>query len=316
MDALWTVPFLAFGAGLLAVEALYWLVFQSRGAKKAINRRLALGQSHRTQVEVLDVLHRERGLVDFNNSTMKRLNEFVVQSGLRVTRLGLAAWTLFVAALTAMVVVFFLHQLWLAIACGAVVAPAAAIAFVAFKRSQRIDQFSLQLPEALDVVVRGLRVGHSFAKATELVSREMADPIGSEFGLTGDEMAFGQSTTVAVNNLYRRVGQEDLLFLVIAVTVQTQTGGNLADVLARLSKLMRERVKLRLKVKALSAEGRMSGWFLTAMPFVLIVVIRLLSPQYFVTAIAHPAFIPAVIYGSLSLLIANITIYRMVNFKA
>ena len=87
----------------------------------------------------------------------------------------------------------------------------------------------------------------------------MRDPIGTELGITADEMTFGQDIITAVTNLHRRVGQEDLLFLAIAVSVQTQTGGNLADVLARLASLMRERITMTLKIKALSAEGRLSA---------------------------------------------------------
>jgi tight adherence protein B len=109
----------------------------------------------------------------------------------------------------------------------------------------------------------------------------MRDPIGTELGITADEMTFGQDVVTAVSNLYRRVGQEDLVFLAIAVSVQSQTGGNLADVLARLATLMRERVTMRLKIKALSAEGRLSGWFLSAMPFILFGAIQLVATDYF-----------------------------------
>ena len=109
----------------------------------------------------------------------------------------------------------------------------------------------------------------------------MRDPIAAELAMTAEEIAFGQDVTTAVINLHARVGQDDLLFFVTAVSVQSQTGGNLAEVLARLATLMRQRSTLQLKVKALSAEGRLSAWFLSAMPFILYGAVRLLSKDYF-----------------------------------
>ena len=123
-------------------------------------------------------------------------------------------------------------------------APLIVLLFLKITRDRRIERFGLQLPDAIDVFVRGLRVGHPLSKALEIVSREMSDPIGSECGITADEMTFGQDFVTAINNLYRRVGQDDLMFLVVAISVQSQTGGNLADVLTRLSKLIRGRLLL------------------------------------------------------------------------
>src|SRR5206468_2481990 len=131
--------------------------------------------------------------------------------------------------------------------------------FLRRKRSKRIARFSGQLPDALDVIVRGVRVGHPFSTAMGLVAKEMPDPIGTEFGMASDEITFGLDVRRAVGNLYRRVGQEDLLFLVVAINIQNQTGGNLAEVLSRLSRLIRNRIKVRAKIKSLTAEGRMSA---------------------------------------------------------
>ena len=142
-----------------------------------------------------------------------------------------------------------------------------------------------------------------------------ATPIAAELATTAEEIGFGQDVTTAVANMHRRVGQDDLLFFVTAVSVQSQTGGNLAEVLTRLATLMRERSTLALKVRALSAEGRLSAWFLTAMPFVLYGVIRLLSRDYFGELADSPVLVPAVVYGSISLIVSNFVIYRMVNFK-
>ena len=315
MNSLWVIYGLVFFAAILAVESLYWLSYELRTAKKTINRRLTLVEKTETKGQVLEILRRERGFTDFNSVTLTKLNDFFVQTGLRVSRSVLVLWTLMGAALIAFALWEFSFPLWLAGLIGMIAAPALFCLYVVRARGRRIERFARQLPDALDIIVRGLRVGHPFTSAIELVAREMPDPIGSELGLTADEMTFGQDVVTAVTNLHRRVGQEDLVFLAIAVSVQSQTGGNLAEVLARLATLMRERVTMGLKVKALSAEGRLSGWFLSVMPFVLFGVIQLLSGDYF-SGIRHsPLLVPALIYGFTSVILANIAIYRMVHFK-
>jgi tight adherence protein B len=182
-------------------------------------------------------------------------------------------------------------------------------------RSKRIQRFSEQFPDTLDVIVRGVRVGLPFSSALNLVAREMPDPVGTEFGMTVDEIAFGLDITTALQNLQRRVGQQDLLYFVIAISIQIQTGGKLGDLLARLSRLIRERTMLRLKVKSLTAEGRLSGICLSAMPFVLFGIITLMQPDYFTSVRDHPLIPPAVALGLTMLVTGNVMMYRMIHFK-
>jgi|SRR5579863_143951 len=315
MNELWLIYGLVFFAALLSVEGLYWLIFRVRGTKRVINRRLALGQKLTSPTEVFDALRQERGFGNFSNPTLASLNDYLVQSGLRLSKTALMLLAGMIGAGLSLAVTPLFGFRWPALALGLPLGPCAVALILSVARGKRISRFAEQLPDSIDVIVRGLRIGHPFSSAVDLVAKEMPDPIGTEFGMVADEMSFGQDVATAVNNLYRRVGQDDLLFLIIAVTIQSQTGGNLAEILARLSRLMRERVKLRLKVRALSAEGKMSAWFLSAMPFILYGVIRLLSPQYFSEVVGHPILIPAVLYGLLSLAIGNFIIYKMVNFR-
>ena len=155
------------------------------------------------------------------------------------------------------------------------------VLYLSIARNKRIFAFTEQLPDAIDVIIRGVRVGLPFASAIGLVAREMPDPVGTEFGMLADEMSFGLDMRAALENLYRRVGQEDLLFLTVSLSIQNQTGGNIAEILSRLSQLMRKRSEMRLKIRALSAEGRASAFFLSSFPFLLIFVINLFSPKYF-----------------------------------
>jgi tight adherence protein B len=227
--------------------------------------------------------------------------------------LGLS--TLSLSALVALVLSLFLSHLWMALGVGLVVGSLSVVAYLAAVRRRRIDAFTAQLPDALNIIVRSLRIGHPLVSAIGLASREMRDPIAAELAMTAEEIAFGQDVTTAVVNLHGRVGQDDLLFFVTAVSVQSQTGGNLAEVLARLATLMRQRSTLQLKVKALSAEGRLSAWFLSAMPFILYGAVRLLSKDYFAELTGSPALVPALVYGGVSLVVSNFVIYRMVNFR-
>jgi tight adherence protein B len=309
---LWIVCGLIFVAAILAVESSYWLAFELKSKKKAINRRLTQSERSLGKSEVINVMRQERGMSVLNGSA---LNDFLLQTGLKVSKPALALWIAVASTVVAAPVSWFAPQLWMGAAAGLIGGPSLVYLYLTRTRSKRIDRFGAQFPEALDIIVRALRVGHPFGSASELVAREMPTPIGVEFGLTMDEIMFGQDTLTALSNLYRRVGQEDLLFLVIAVSVQSQTGGNLADVLARLSSLMRDRVNLRLKVKALSAEGRMSSYFLSAMPFVLFAAIQLMSKNYFEEVKGSAVLIPAIVYGAVSIVGSNFIIYKMVNFK-
>ena len=187
--------------------------------------------------------------------------------------------------------------------------------YLSNKRSRRISAFSEQLPNAIDVIVRGVRVGLPFSSAARLVAQEMPDPVGTEFGMVADEVAFGLDVRTALQNLYRRVGQEDLLFLTVALIIQTQTGGNIGELLARLSRLIRSRAELRLKVRALTAEGRTSAVFLSAFPIILLLALYFLSPSFFDPVRPPEILEPAVAFGLGMLIVGNIIMYRLVNFK-
>ncbi|MBO0755358.1 MAG: type II secretion system F family protein [Bradyrhizobiaceae bacterium] len=315
MGDLWTIPVLVFLAVLLAVPALDQLVFQAGRTRKAINRRLAESRQSTSATEALDAMRRERGFVDVKSPWLRGLNDLLMQTGLTLDRrlvlLSIVALGLLIFVLLG--VVFGYHPVTLALAL--VLSFVFAYLFFRIMRQRRIARFAQQLPDAIDLIVRGVRVGYPLPVALGLVAREMPQPIGTEFGLTSDEITFGQDVKTAVEHLYRRVGQDDLLFLVVAINVQSQTGGNLAEILMRLSRLIRNRAKVQLKIRALTAEGRVSAKFLTAMPFVLFAVVSLISPSYFGEIRHHPIVVPALIYAAVSLLIGNIMMHRMVNFR-
>jgi tight adherence protein B len=315
-NELWLVYALVFGAVLLAIQVGYWVLFKERGERKRINRRLALTAELGSPSDVLQALRKERGAdILVYLPSLENLKRLLVQSGVQFNIKVLFVWF----AVPAVLFYFFLRSAlgWNVLA--AVVAVPLAVAFFYLflqrARRRRIAKFSEQLPDALDVIVRGLRAGHPFRVAVALVAREMPDPVGTEFGMVADEVMFGLDQSVAVNNLGPRVGHSDLSFFSTAVNIQLHTGGNLGEILSRLSRMLRDRSKLRLKIRALSSEGRLSAIALSLTPFVLFVIITLLSPDYFFSIKDHPITIPAMILGLAMLAIGNIMLYRMVNFK-
>jgi tight adherence protein B len=313
---LWLIYALAFGATLLGVQGLYWLFYKERRDQKAINRRLALNAQLSSPAEVLEVLRKERGADLLEHfSLLQRFKELIVQSGVRLSRRGLLLSAGILAVLFYFLLSFALGSDFLALTLAVPLAAAVIYLFLQRARRRRIARFSEQLPEALDVIVRGLRAGHPFRVALGLVAREMPDPVGSEFGIVADEIMFGLAQSAAIDNLFPRVGQPDLSFFSTAVNIQNQTGGNLAEILSRLSTMLRSRSKLRLKIRALSSEGRLSAIALSATPFILFFVITFLSPEYFVSVKDHWIIPPATVLAALMLIIGNIALYKMVNFK-
>jgi tight adherence protein B len=315
MSELWIVCAIVFAGVVLAVQALYRIVSRAQRDRNTIKRRLTASVGGGARRTSIDILRQERGLANLDHPRLAALNEFLAQTGLRISMATLGLSILSLTALVALALSLFLSHLWMAISVGVLIGSLSVVAYLATVRRRRIDAFTAQLPDALNIIVRSLRIGHPLASAIGLASREMRDPIATELAMTAEEIAFGQDVTTAVVNLHARVGQDDLLFFVTAVSVQSQTGGNLAEVLARLATLMRQRSTLQLKVKALSAEGRLSAWFLSAMPFILYGAVRLLSKDYFAELTGSAALVPALVYGGVSLVVANFVIYRMVNFR-
>ena len=315
MDQLAVIYITVFGAVLLAVQAAYWLFTEQKSTRGAINRRLHLAKESSSAQEIFETLKRERGLAGLDNEQFRRLNDLVVQTGLRLDGKLLIAGGFLLGILFFLLLGFAFGFGLLSVILSAIFSVGLLLLLLVLIRRKRIAKFSEQLPDAIDVIVRGVRSGYPFTVALGLVAKEMNDPIGTEFGMTSDEISFGSEIGGALDHLFQRVGHEDLLYLIMGLKIQMQTGGNLGEILSRLARLLRERAMLRLKVRAISAEGRLSAVFLTVMPFLLFGVITFLQPDYFFGVRGHPIVMPALILGLSMLVVGNIIIYRMVNFK-
>ena len=315
MNQLSIIYVIIFCAVLLAVQGGYWFFAEQQRTRGAVNRRLILAKQGASAHEVFDALKRERGLIGLDNQRFTHLNDLIIQTGLRLDEkllvviafcLGLLFFLLFGLAFGYGLLAFFVSAIFAALSM---------VLFLTVVRKRRIAKFSEQLPDAIDVIVRGVRSGYPFTIALGLVAKEMSDPIGTEFGMTSDEIGFGSDMGTALDNLFHRVGHDDLLYLTMAIKIQNQTGGNLAEILSRLARLIRERAMLRLKVRSLSAEGRLSAVFLSAMPFVIFGIVNLIRPDYYWSVRDHPIIMPALIVALIMLAVGNVIIYRMVNFK-
>ncbi len=148
------------------------------------------------------------------------------------------------------------------------------------KKRKRMEKFQRQLPEALDLVARALRAGHALPGGLKMVADEMDDPIGDEFDRALNEINFGMGTPEALKNLANRVDCLDLKFFVIAIVIQRETGGNLAEILENIARIIRERFKLHGRIRILAAEGKLSAIILTGLPFVTAFVLMLANPEY------------------------------------
>jgi len=196
-----------------------------------------------------------------------------------------------------------------------VIVGALPLGWVIYKRSLRFSRFELLLPDAVDVISRALRAGHALPSALVTVGEEMADPLGPEFRLTAEELNYGLPFREALLNLQRRIPLPNLRFLVTAILVQKESGGNLIELLDKSASVLRSRVLLQKKVRIFTAQGRMTGVILTALPFICFAALNFIKPGY-----SQPLFESEtgrkVIYGTLvSMAIGIVLIHRIVKVR-
>ena len=332
MNEVWiraVVLICTFGAVALLVEVLVSWIARSRTISHAMNERMRMISEGRSRGELLTVLRRD------STEVAKFLPPSLVPLGLRFERLLIAArvraptGTVLLMLLCAplalfLAIVFVMLMTGGLLTAGRIVlllvfSSAIGLAIPMFvlqvKANRRRRKMQDQFPVALDVFVRGLRAGHPVAAALDLLTVEMPDPIGSEFGLVVDEVTYGADFRDALQGMADRWDMEELRMFVVSLAIQMETGGNLAEILENLSKVIRERASMMLKVRALSSEGRMTAIMLTILPIFAFTLLFLLRPKFYLDVADDPAFLP----GFLSLLILYaigfFTIRRLVDLK-
>lgn len=255
-----------------------------------------------------------RSLKGGRSPVSRWLARLVVQSGTARSPVALCAMAAGLALLLYLVLPGAAHASLRAL-LAMILGGLGIVAWLRILRRRRIARFGDSLPEILDIITRSLRAGHPLPVSLALVARETPAPAGPEFALLVDEISYGRSVPEALERLYQRVGYPELRFVVAAVSIGQQTGGNLGEILGRLSRTLRERQRLVRKVRALSAEGRFSGVALSILPVALFLLINLVSPAYYAEFWTSPAA-GKILAVSLALMVAgNVVILRLVNLK-
>jgi tight adherence protein B len=317
LDPVYVIYVLAGLSVALLVEGVYLLFFNRASYRKNINRRLRIAGDTSDQQSVLIQLRRERGLTSGGDYKLPvfSLNRLMLQSGLTIgwTKLSLIALLLAAATFGGMFAFHWPIKQAVAGAAGAgLLLPFLALKFM---KRLRLRKFDSQFPDAIDIIVRSLRAGHPVPIAISTVARELPDPVGSEFGIVSDEITYGADLETAIRDLYFRVGSEDLPLFVTAVAIQTSTGGNLAEILENLSGVIRQRFKMRRKIKALAAEGRASALILSSLPIGIFLAIHFLTPGYY-DSVWHESLTKICLtIAGCWMGIGNLVMYRMVNFR-
>lgn len=315
-EAMFLIYVAVFIGVILAFEGIRQLLDRSETAQESRNRRMRLVNKGASTEEILEELLSN----SFRDKKRRRiplfpdLGRMIRQAGFSFSPLwlvpggvacGAAAWFLAGMYLPANVV------LPVSIVSG-VFLP---IAFLHGRKGERLKKLNQQLPEALELMARGLKVGHPLNVTVASVATDMPDPIGSEFGIIHHQVEYGDEITDAFNDLADRVGLEDARYLAVSVGIQHGTGGNLARILNVLARTIRDRANMRKRIKAISAEGRLSAVILTIVPFVIFGMIMTTSPSFYVDVSDDPLFMPFAIAIVSLIVLQAIILHRLVSFK-
>ena len=198
---------------------------------------------------------------------------------------------------------------------GAVLLGMTPFFYIFFKKGKRMQHFQNQLPDVLDLIARSLKAGHALSGGLKMVVDEFGDPIGIEFAKTLNEINLGVGVPEALKNLSQRVDCLDLNFFVTSILIQRETGGNLAEILENIARLIRERFKLFRRIRVLSAEGKFSAIILVALPFFIALVISFLNPEYIQILIVDPIGPVFIAIALILMIFGIITMSRMIKIE-
>lgn len=307
---------LIFAAAVLFLQAIIGFGKQASKRVRLANDRLRRIAKADNEGQALGRLRQARSMTSDGHiaGLNIRVAQLVMQSGLPLGPYGFYYASLGMAASIGITGFLIMGTpIWCAIgfAVGAV-SPTLVISTLVKRRQKKAVS---QLPDSLDVIIRSLAAGHPVPVAMALVAREMPDPIGSEFGMASDEVSFGSTISAAVQKMSDRIGHEDFELFSAMIRLQERTGGNLAELLRSNAKTIRDRQKMRLKIKASSAEGRMSALILNAAPILLFIAINKMSPEFYGEVKDHP-IVSYTLWGVVVwMVIGNLVMRKMINFK-
>ncbi|MGH6986069.1 MAG: type II secretion system F family protein [Caulobacteraceae bacterium] len=286
-------------------------------AKRAVNKRLKVADKTSSLSELVIELRKQRGFNEQGESLLSwaPLADLLVRSGLEFQPRRWAAIGAAFAVGLAVTVLMVSKSFLFALVAGIIVPPFAAFAALKFLAGRRAKKIALQLPGALEVIVRSLEAGHPVPTAVSLVGRELPDPLGSEFGMAADEIAYGATLEQAVARIADRCRHPDIDLFAATIRLQERSGGNLTGLLKMVAHTVRERLKMRLKIKAAASEGKTSAIILTSAPIAVFVMLTVLSPHFYGDVIGkRPIQIGLSLMGGWMFL-GNLVMRRMIDMR-
>ncbi len=314
-DMRFVISLLIFLGALIAFEGIRQFLKRGENREEAINRRIQMLNEGRSGEDILDLLKPKptRSLfqslpfVDDLPSALKAAGLNMVPE---MFLIGCGSAFLISAVAGSMV-----SDPLKAISMSAVCFLILPLVYVGSKLRERKAKLVKQLPDALDLMSRGLKVGHPLNTTLQSVAEEMPDPIGSEFGLVVDQVAYGDELTTAIRAMAERTQDEDIQYLSVALTMQHGTGGDLANVLRTLARVIRVRMSLRRKIKAISAEGRLTAYILSCIPVGIAIFMTIMTPTYFGGVSHYPVFWPVMGIIAFVTVLNAIIMLKLVNFR-
>jgi tight adherence protein B len=332
MNEIWLralVLILVFAAVVFAVERIVGIFVGRKLETQAINQRLDLISRGMSRGQAMQLLRRQastipEGLPEFFAAPAVRFEKMLMAAGVSIPTGKLMAILIATPLIIFFAIILFMAATGSALGSGRVLMLATVsfllgagipLLFIQFRANRMRKKIQDQFPTALDVFVRGLRAGHPIAAALDLLTVEMPDPIGSQFGIAVDEVTYGADLRDALSAMADRWDLDDMRMFVVSLSVQNETGGNLAEILENLSQVIRERASMMLKVRALSSEGRMTATMLTALPVLAFTLLFLGNPKFYLDVADDPAFMPGWAILLTLYAIGFYTIRRMIDLK-
>jgi len=314
-DARYIIYLAVFIGILIAFEGVRQLLTRNENREEAVNRRMRMIAAGKSGEDVLNLLKpkpKKTFLKSFpivgNLEQAMRIAGLTMPPSLFLT--GCA-----VAFVVAAVGGSQMAEPLMAVGISAFVFLLMPLAILRHVMDKHKEKLVHQLPDALDLMARGLKIGHPLNTTLQSVAREMPDPIGTEFGLIVDQITFGDELTTAATEMADRVDEEDLRYWAIAINMQHGSGGDLGKVLRTLSRVIRTRITLRRKVKAITSEGRLTAYILSGLPVAIAVMMSITSPTYYGGVMDSPKFWPTMAAIATAVVLNAVVLLRLVNFR-
>jgi len=314
-DARFMIYAVIFLGALMAFEGMRQLLLRGENGAEAANRRMRLQAQGKSGDEILALLKpkEKKGLLG-NLPFVGDLRVALRNAGLTIPP------ALFAFACAAGFIVFagagaMVAEPLVAFAVASVAFLVAPLIILGTVHRKRMARLVRQMPDALDLMARGLRVGHPLNTTLQSVANEMPDPVGSEFGIVVDQVAYGDELTDAMREMADRIDEEDVYYLSIAINMQSGSGGDLSEVLSTLSRVIRSRMALRRKVRAISSEGRLTAYILSSLPLAIAAVMTITTPSYYGEVMNYPNFWPVMACIAAAVVMNALLLFRLVNFR-